>query len=331
MFKLTVSDTIRKKRSSRIRKDREYRAEMYQTEAENVSWKDVDAVPIPIRNCTASVEIKILSELKGICSEIKRNFYERLHINPALEAGVDAFHSDYSWFKKDGNGNGRVTNDLNQAGDSSNSTQDSEVIDDDGLIDDHNVENYQKAGLIIEKLIESLPEPLTINIDKPKATSGYLKFVELCVELSLINPQVTLENCYKKFYERYKLDEETLDFQILFEKIEIKTFSECYCETVGSVMKNAMGKGRNTHPVNFSKEIFFSVNSPPLHILSKNFIPSIVDQLLSNRSFIRSGDNRSNGIRSRLVGGLECISSSIFNFRKEEEMKSKLPLELFDV
>ena len=94
-------------------------------------------------------------------------------------------------------------------------------------------------------------------------------------------------------------------------------------------MKNAMGKCRNVAPVNFSKEIFFACNAPPLHILSKKFIPEIVDELLCTKSFIRLGDNGRNSIRNRLLGGAECISSSIFNFRKEEETRSKLPLDLF--
>ena len=79
------------------------------------------------------------------------------------------------------------------------------------------------------------------------------------------------------------------EFTDMFERIQIKTFSEAVCETIGSIMKIAKGKGRNCDPINFSKEIILSYNLPPLHVLSQEFIPVIVKELSSHKEYFRRG------------------------------------------
>ena len=56
----------------------------------------------------------------------------------------------------------------------------------------------------------------------------------------------------------------------------IRTCSEAKAKSVGSIMGIAMKRGRNTHPVNFEKEIKLRFNLPPLHILNSKFIPELV-------------------------------------------------------
>ena len=78
----------------------------------------------------------------------------------------------------------------------------------------------------------------------------------------------------------------------MFETIQIKSFSEAVCESIGSVMKIAKGKGRNCDPVNFSKEMILSYNLPPLHILSQGFIPEIVKELSTQKEYFQRGDSK---------------------------------------
>ena len=68
--------------------------------------------------------------------------------------------------------------------------------------------------------------------------------------------------------------------------------STCLAESVGSIMSLAMKRGRNTHPVNFEKEIKLRFNLP-LHILNKNFIPDLVEEIVvvKGKEYFRKGDS----------------------------------------
>ena len=67
----------------------------------------------------------------------------------------------------------------------------------------------------------------------------------------------------------------------------VHSFSEAMAETVGSVMGIALARGRNTHPVNFQKEIKLRFNLPPLHILNEKFIPEMVENQILQTEFFR--------------------------------------------
>ena len=108
----------------------------------------------------------------------------------------------------------------------------------------------------------------------------------------------------------------------MFEMIQIKSFSEAVCESIGSVMKIAKGKGRNCDPVNFT-----IYNLPPLHILSQGFIPEIVKELSTQKDYFRRGDSKYPSVRNQFKSSM--LSASLHNFQKEEEMKSKLPIDIF--
>ena len=54
------------------------------------------------------------------------------------------------------------------------------------------------------------------------------------------------------------------NFVGLFLHIQIKSYSELLCETVGSIMKMDHGRGRNINPVIFKKEIYLRLNIHPL-------------------------------------------------------------------
>ena len=102
-----------------------------------------------------------------------------------------------------------------------------------------------------------------------------------------------LEKLYHSFFTQFQAPE-TKAFLHFFEYIQIKSYSEAICETIGSVMKLAVDKGRNLNPVYFSQEIMMRVNLPPLHILTQKMIPA-----------------------------------SIGNFRKNAEHNSSMPIDMF--
>ena len=76
-----------------------------------------------------------------------------------------------------------------------------------------------------------------------------------------------------------------------------------------------------------TKEITLCYNLPPIHILNEKFIPEIVTDIVSKKDFFRKSDNKCESILRRL----KCsdLSSSLHNFRKKQELNSKLPLDVF--
>ena len=141
------------------------------------------------------------------------------------------------------------------------------------------------------------------------------------------NTKIRLEEVYKKFIGQFCIPQ-TKVFRELFEFIQIRTYSEAICETVGSIMTIAMGTGRNLSPVNLSKEVCLRFNLPPLHICKESIIPIIVQELVNERAktYTRKGD-KDNRI-SRFFKYTH-ISSALGNFRKKEEDTAHLPIEVF--
>ena len=92
----------------------------------------------------------------------------------------------------------------------------------------------------------------------------------------------SLVDLYQNFYEWSKNEDEGVikPFLSLFEFINIKSFSEAHCESVGSLMNLLVKKGRNLSAAHFSRELIFAFNAPPVHVLSESVIPDIVQHLI---------------------------------------------------
>ena len=114
------------------------------------------------------------------------------------------------------------------------------------------------------------------------------------------------------------------NFIELFEFVQIKTYSEAICETIGSMMNIHNGRGRNLHPLNFAKELYLNFNLGPLHLLKKSFIPAIV-----NEKFVEEKKKYLRLTTKKYKLKIECCSASIGNFRVKEEKKSHLPVSWF--
>ena len=75
-----------------------------------------------------------------------------------------------------------------------------------------------------------------------------------------------LEDIYQKFHKAVAVKEENNSFIMLFELVNIKSYSEAYCESVGCMMNICVHKGRNLSAGNFSRELIFAFNSPSLRV-----------------------------------------------------------------
>ena len=73
--------------------------------------------------------------------------------------------------------------------------------------------------------------------------------------------------------------------------MQVKSYSEAICESIGSIMNMATASRINLFPDNFAREVSLHFNLPPLHSLIKKFIPEIVLEEVKkkNKEYIRRG------------------------------------------
>jgi hypothetical protein len=124
--------------------------------------------------------------------------------------------------------------------------------------------------------------------------------------------------------EAVQCDKTTAVFTDFYEHLNVRTYSEAMCETIGSIMGIAVANGRNLEPANLNKEVFIRFNSPPLHILKQQFVPMVAAKWRETMKleFYRKGKKRS-GLKT------DELSHSLESFRSREEEKSHIPVELF--
>lgn len=145
----------------------------------------------------------------------------------------------------------------------------------------------------------------------------FLKFKKRCKGLRI-------EKVYQQFYMETPKDSHVV-FKESFEFTMIKSYSEAYCETVGSLMNNLINKNRNLFPANFSHELICSFNSPPLHILKQKIIPEIAAELVrQGKEFRRKLDDTNKASMLAFT-----TSASIGNYRKQREEDSHIPVKIF--
>ena len=97
---------------------------------------------------------------------------------------------------------------------------------------------------------------------------------------------------------------------MVYEFVNIRTYSEAICETIGSMVAISVSNGRNLQPINLGKEVFLRFNLPPMHHLEK-FTSELAKQWRVNKTnMYRKGKKRS-GLK------LHEISFTIENYRKK--------------
>ena len=179
-----------------------------------------------------------------------------------------------------------------------------------------------KAKQFMSELLPELKNPSLVRHvleQKEAVTKTYLVFLHFKQR-----HDKRVEEVYQHFHNQNNSDENAPFFQ-LFEFINIKSYSEAYCESVGSLMNICVDKDRNLAPANFSKEIFIAFNSPPLHIANKNLISSVATEWTKDeKRFKRKLDNTSQSSMLQFA-----VSAAIGNARKKAEENAHLPANFF--
>ena len=130
-----------------------------------------------------------------------------------------------------------------------------------------------------EQIVKELIDNLSIKLNVQNVLPGYLSFLDFKQNFQMLR----LEDIYQKFHEAVAVKEENNSLIMLFELVNIKSYSGAYCESVGSMMNICVHKGRNLSAGNFPRELILAFNSPSLHILSSKLIPEIVEILINEK------------------------------------------------
>ena len=104
-------------------------------------------------------------------------------------------------------------------------------------------------------------------------------------------------------------------FLEIFEFINIKSHSEAYFESVGSLMNIFVNKQRNLHPVNFSKELQLAFNAPDFHFVKQTVVPYVVEKFTSEGKMFKRKLEKINQATMLMY----TTSASIGNFRNNAE------------
>jgi len=190
---------------------------------------------------------------------------------------------------------------------------------------DENLSSYEIIAELCNSLDGVKAEYFTTCIDR--IVQGFDIFKKNLKAKRQKNDNLSLERFYVEFCDKFNCDE-TAVFRDLFEYVNVRTYSEALCETIGSLMLLAFSSGRGLHPPNLNKEICIRYNAPPLHILKEKLIPKVTRIWIEQekKEFSRKGedDNRQNRKFK-----FKSVSASIGNQRLKEESNTMLPLSLF--
>lgn len=198
-----------------------------------------------------------------------------------------------------------------------------------------NIEWYEKLKddkTIGEKLLKLISKMNTQRTDEFEENAGeiidgYKIYLHHTSHEKMRDNYTTLANNYKKFCRLYSDIESTKAFQDFYEHINIRSYSEAVCETIGSIMGISVANGRNLMPLYLHKEVFIRYNLPPFHVLKDKFIPKVAEtwrkRNVSEKGFFRKLPKRS-GLQ------LSEVSHSLEAFRKAEEERSHFPVDLFN-
>ena len=180
-----------------------------------------------------------------------------------------------------------------------------------------------KANAFLSDILPKLKCPSLqrrVIEQKEAVIKSYMAFLNLKQRLE----EKRVEKVYKLFHDQDKSDDNAV-FTDLFEYINIKSYSEAYCESVGSLMNIVVGKARNMAPANFSKEIIIAFNSPPLHILKKKFVPAVVAEWVKDgKRFKRRLENTNMSYKLQYL-----ISAALGNARRKAQESSHVPTKFF--
>ena len=249
---------------------------------------------------TLNQESKIKCEqvLSDLSSQIKTGLDKRIKISHLIMCCVDSFHNT-DWYDSD----------------------------------DVNACEHAEERLNAILACPEMSSCTTTSLLSKDILPGYLAFLEFKCNSRFNN--MRLEEIYQQFCDvsSKQSDESVLmkPFMRMFEFVNIKSYSEAYCESVGSLMNILVDKGRNLSAGNFSKELIFAFNAPSIHILSEKFIPEVAKTLVDDKqiSYFRGCESSTyNSYFNKLK--FSNLSSSLGNYRMKVDSNGHLPLKFFN-
>ena len=132
----------------------------------------------------------------------------------------------------------------------------------DWYLNENSTEDKTKAATDqIESLLSSFPTGVSridnFRDDIESIVEGYEAYLRILILSRQVfdheTKKLTTDEIYQKFISR--LGSTTKSFQELFEFVNIRTYSEAICETIGSIMAIAVSNGRNLQSYNLDKEL----------------------------------------------------------------------------
>ena len=306
IYKPHISKGVQRSAASRINSQRSHDRKLHNIFNEmgienediniknNILVEDVKVGEIPIENCTEQIIDRTEDKLSELCKEIHKNLEKRLAIPPYLTNARRAF-VEIKWFDPDRH-------------------------------------SEDETKQIISDLLNSFPQGISVldefKRNLVKINDGYLTYLKFSWNENKSCNISGKDNCNSEvIYEMYckkNSKSEDLAFQDLYEYVNVRTYSEAICETIGSMMSIALSNGRNLTPFNLEKEICLQFNLPPLHILNGVFVPEIAKIWRENghneKEFFKKNSNKSL---------FKSKSSTLENYRKRAENESFTPIDFF--
>ena len=239
-------------------------------------------------DCVKEDSVKLI--LEDICEKLSSALSVRLQIPTIFLAAFEAFEKAHEWY---------VAEKFNDA------------------------DQKRRCADVISRIMLCLGRSRRLQFEEnvDEINHGFNIFMHHCSLTKRNNDnEIPLEALYESFWKVFHDQADAEKFMDFFEFIQVKSYSEAMCESIGSIMNMATSSGRNVRPENFNKEIYLRFNLPPLHLLMDNFIPDICREEIDVRKkcYIRKGENIAEQLRKFKF---DNVSSTIGNFRDAEERK----------
>ena len=236
-----VGDRSRKQKARQINSRRKYRNTIFGAELgedsssdeDEVSWQDIKVKAIPLQEFEENVIGTVEDELKLLVRKFKEAFQYRFKEDKTLTIAKEVFHK-LDWFQTESPPREGVAESSNPQTTPLPPDSDSE----DEQEQNAETKNRKEAETKLMLLIESLPEPLKSDYFNAEefncVVRGFLHFIRF---VKSKNESGTLEDHYSEFCKKTRNIANLELFKSLFERIEIKGYSECFCEAIGEIIK----------------------------------------------------------------------------------------------
>ena len=110
----------------------------------------------------------------------------------------------------------------------------------------------------------------------------------------------------------------------MFQFVNINTYTEAYCKSVGSLMNILVGERAESHLSQLLKRITIElqcITAALLHILSKSIIPDIAKTLRNSDEFLRKLEQ----LKDYMLK-YKNLSVSLGNLQRQETERAHLPV-----